>query len=48
MQNYRLGDVAGIRDILHAALSTSPRVLFQLRFIAVFRMIFFSADWAAG
>jgi len=44
MQNYRLCGVDGIRDCLTAAVALfSGTFLFQLRFIAVFRMIIFTA-----
>jgi hypothetical protein len=49
MQNYRLCGVDGIQDLLTAAVSLFPgTVLFQLRFIVVFRMIFFTAHRRAG
>jgi len=49
MQNYRLCGVDGIRDLLTAAVSLFPgTILFQLRFIAVFCMIFFTVHRRAG
>jgi len=49
MQNYRLCGVDDIRDLLTAAVSLFPGTfLFQLRLIAVFRMIIFTGHPRAG